>query len=294
MAMRKYNIEYSHRPGGFRNLGFTCYYNALLQALFSCTSFVEGLCLQKDSDDHLRQSLTKIASNSYVPDISIQIWRAMLQKLKSQNINISNFSSGQQCAAEGFTLLMQALNDPKLDILFFHRRCNRLFCPDCEEYFSNTYEKNNIFTIEPLAAKQLTKKMSLDRILLDQTSEVDQDCVCLRCLGKGYKILRSRLTMVPEILFILSKKYQYSAAHGGKKLHIRTEFPKKIEFPSKNGAVLTYAAVAQIEHSGELNGGHYYAICFRKGSWYLADDESVSLSDFCPTENTYIVLYHLV
>jgi ubiquitin C-terminal hydrolase len=95
--------------------------------------------------------------------------------------------------------------------------------------------------------------------------------------------------MVPEILVVMSKKYD--SEH---KLNIYTDFPEVMEFKGNaNNKNMRYEAVAQIEHSGDLNGGHYWAICKRKGGWFEINDMTVTPSQFQPSVNTYIVLYHL-
>ncbi len=41
MSLRKYSIKFSPHALGFRNIGYICYFNAMMQALLSCTAFNE-------------------------------------------------------------------------------------------------------------------------------------------------------------------------------------------------------------------------------------------------------------
>ena len=43
MNLKKYNTEYTVEPFGFKNLGATCYFNAMVQSLLSCSSFNEAI-----------------------------------------------------------------------------------------------------------------------------------------------------------------------------------------------------------------------------------------------------------
>ena len=49
MNMIKYDETYEILPCGFNNLGNTCYFNALIQALLSCTSFNKIIYENKDN-----------------------------------------------------------------------------------------------------------------------------------------------------------------------------------------------------------------------------------------------------
>jgi ubiquitin C-terminal hydrolase len=90
--------------------------------------------------------------------------------------------------------------------------------------------------------------------------------------------------MVPEILPIVFKKYMNKSI---------TPFPATLEFVS-NGiqTKLIYKLVAQSEHSGNMMGGHYWAICQRKSDWQTLNDLSVSSGQAGPTINTYMIFYH--
>ena len=94
--------------------------------------------------------------------------------------------------------------------------------------------------------------------------------------------------MAPEILIVLSKKYNSKS-----KLNTFTEFTQFIEFNGTNGA-LKYEAVSQIEHSGGMNGGHYWCVSKRNDGWYYLNDSSYVKKEFSVTNNTYIVFYHIV
>lgn len=241
---------------------------------------------------HLR---TNLQNQSYY------IWNKMIQVLLKKSKEIASFAYGQQDAKEGFHLLLQSLESfQSIQNLFLHRRVNKLFCPNCQTWFSQLNEMNLSFDVEAnLKLEQLEnfkeldntlgKEQGLNEFLLQQNNYVDINCECSNCKIRSEKYRESSLVMVPEILFVMSKKYDITL----KKLNIFTDFPIKLKFKGVT-TDLIYEPVAQIEHVGNLNGGHYWAICKRKNGWFNLNDNSMSNSEFKPTPNTYIVLYHIM
>jgi ubiquitin C-terminal hydrolase len=185
---------------------------------------------------------------------------------------------------------MESLEKYNIDDLFTYRRKNVFYCPECKTNFSEINETNNVFIVE--ADNEQIQNNKLDDYLFKQKNNIDENCLCSNCNIRGAKTKISKLTMIPEVLFIMAKKYKYENGHGSK-LNIKVDFPEEMIFNGVN-TKLVYRAVAQIEHIGGLNGGHYYAICYRKGVWYCINDNSVAVSEFNPNENTYIVVYHLI
>jgi ubiquitin C-terminal hydrolase len=69
-------------------------------------------------------------------------------------------------------------------------------------------------------------------------------------------------------------------------------FPLTLEFPATSGGTMMYKLVGQIEHSGSLAGGHYWARGLRKNGVFRLNDTSTAPSTFETTSGTYIVAYH--
>lgn len=311
------------KPFGFNNLGATCYFNAVLQSLLSCTSFVQDLLKNKNDPEYNKNPVTlklieliELALNIKNTNVSINqtaptIWLEMIKFLcKKNNINRNNFMNGQQCAREGFHCLMESMeNFESIQNIFTHRYKTMIYCIDCDKCVSNVDSICTLFEVQPdLKTEQIERFKKFDKLiemnenkkeLLNNKSEmnkflsrqygyVDKFFKCPECKQLGEKYRIDHLVMVPEILVVLSKKYI-----ANNKLDIYTDFPKTLEFNGKYG-ILKYEAVSQIEHSGDLNGGHYWAISRRHDGWYSLNDNQFTKSEFNPTKNTYIVFYHLM
>jgi ubiquitin C-terminal hydrolase len=131
----------------------------------------------------------------------------------------------------------------------------------------------------------------LEDFITKQNSYVDADFKCPRCNQKQSMFQTTRLKLIPEILVVLSKKYDIQ---GLRKTDTVTDFPAELKFSGMDKSVsIKYKAVSQIEHMGTMGGGHYNCNAMRKdGKWYTLDDTSVREGAFKPTSNTYLVFYH--
>lgn len=306
--MEKYNTGLELKSFGFNNMGATCYFNAMLQSMLSCTSFINILVKNKENPKYLENPVTKqlieliesTRSESDVSKYAPRIWKEMVVFLcRKEKKSINQVLVGQQCAREGFHCLMNVLEEfSEIQNLFLHRYKTLVHCFACDKFVSDVDSLYSIFEVQPnLKTEQLEKfkqydedrAVNMNEFLMKQTSYVDKDFVCPECKDRDEKYNMHCLVMIPEILVVLSKKYTT-----GRKLDVMTDFPKNLVFKGKGGKNLNYAAVSQIEHGGGLNGGHYWAISRRDDGWYTLNDNNVSKGEFGPTKNTYITFYHLM
>lgn len=148
------------------------------------------------------------------------------------------------------------------------KKCDKIFpCPNCRKY---------------TACVACTKnKMCAD---------CSKDPRCKNCNAKPVRTKELRkytVTMVPEILVFLFNIYK----------HPRTEHftPGELNIPGKNSNSMRYIPVAQIEHTGALDGGHYKARGLRKKGFYIFDDDAPPVPCLYQNkhENVYIAIFHL-
>lgn len=318
MPLVPYNVNVGLKPFGLHNSGAICYFNSMLQSLLSCTAFINEVIKNKEqystnpvvkkiielielSNKLKSPSENHSAVSNNLSIYSVLIWNEMAMFIcKKNKININEFMSGQQCSREAFDYLMECMESFKnIKNIFLHRYKNNIYCLDCNKCVSSVNTINSIILVEPhLQNDQISKFKVFDNLLTanttmnsyieKQTGYIDSFYICPTCKKTGEKYNINYLTMIPEVLVVLSKKYR-----NGEKLNVYTEFPKELEFNGINNTKLKFHAVSQIEHAGSLNGGHYWANSRRSDGWYCLNDNGVSKSDFLPTNNTYMVFYHL-
>jgi ubiquitin C-terminal hydrolase len=211
-----------------------------------------------------------VKNNNIDPNISSDIINS-IQKLRI------NFGFGQESVSEAFIIIINNINEKKLSTLFTHRYKCVIVCKRCN-YTSITIDNSMILNL--FYMKEVNEKNILNHYseLIDYKCE---KCGNTNCCNRIYS-----LSMLPEIIIGIFNIYYKKEKHN---------FPNLLTFPGKFEKEMKYKLIGQIEHSGSLNGGHYWARALRKDNKvYLLNDSGVSLSKFEPTENTYMIIYHKI
>jgi len=274
------------QPQGLCNIGANCYFNALMQCLFSCTSVYETLDEIKDEpfvkQNRLADTLVSVwkshingtaTSNNVLP-----IYRDMLEVARKQQ-SIVRMDSGQQDSHEGLMMIFTALESiPHIQRLFNNRYLCTVVCTQCKQTVVSHKDVSSFVDIpedfdgQTLQSYLLSRKTTLD----------DYQCVCGY---KGPQEMVINLTRAPNVIPILLKKYT-------RKTNI--QLPQTMSFPGLNGTRLNYQLVACCEHSGSMGGGHYWATALRSSGEYNLNDNSYGSGTVATTESTYIAFYHYV
>jgi len=304
-SLLPYNPSLLGNGQGFVNLGATCYFNSLLQCLLSCTSIYEVLKKNQYCEhiktNSLAQELLHLyqaaENNENIHQRCIPIWRIIYQIARKRQDNCL-INMGQQDAHEGLMLFLDIMDTiPEIKRLFEHRHRIKILCTRCQQWVVNRYETNMTFEVQPTLTTEQHKNfksidqyyntaMPLNEFLRKQNGYVDENFKCpnSNCQDRQPKFKITSLVMIPEILPILLKKYQQK---------IMTPFPSTLEFiASSQRQKYIYKLIAQSEHSGNMHGGHYWAISLRRDGWKQLNDMLVTDGQPGPTINSYIVFYH--
>jgi ubiquitin C-terminal hydrolase len=296
MDLIKYNSDYAFSGNGFENLGNSCYFNSLLQCILSCTSLFEALDRIKNTEQFKKNKVAQIllfafnmsSSEKDITRLCRPLYNMIINYSRSRRDNNAMQFFSQEDSHEGFMLLMEIL-EPIHSVrkLFEHRYKTEIYCVNCKKIVLTKKQENNIITIHPDQFNEKDaingKQDNFNTFLLKQIDRIDNDYICPNCKGKGGKTQATTLTMIPEILPIVIKKYT-------EKKDIK--FPNMLFFNCKNKKKMIYKLVAQNEHMGNMHGGHYTAFGLRKSGWYFFNDESYMTSRPIPTINTYMLFYH--
>jgi uncharacterized UBP type Zn finger protein len=322
--MKRYNDALVPEPFGLMNTGVICYFNSFLQTLCSCSSFTSTVLENKE---YLLKTMTGEAMYNYVckyvlkcdlkdlleeegiseDDITfstIEILRALKSDLKERRPQIK-FGNGQESAHEVFVLLLDmmepinsdtnsypllsSINSP-ITKLFLHKCEWTLYCAGCKNSISKKTDYGVIFDMHHIDWHKGEKNTpsAFSKLIKQHISSVE-GYTCPTCSGESICRIYS-LKRIPEIVFCSFNVYY----HENRKIRY---FPPHLEFETNNEGESKYnfQLIAQIEHSGSLNGGHYWAKCLRNGGRiYELNDMGVSPSTFQSTPYTYMVIYHIV
>ena len=307
--LQLFDEEYLIKPNGFINIGALCYSNSILQCLLSCTSLIKTLHLYRNHEVVIKNPLAqdilalydKSVAGGDITYMNVDIWRRIVSQ-SQKRLGGVHMGTGQEDAHEGLCMFLDGLeNIGVIRRLFQHRYRTQIFCDKCNEFTVDKREMNLTFEVQPdLKTEQLPQfkdrdlyyntTMTLNDFIRVQNGYVDEHFKCPKCSSTGSKFRKTTLTMVPEILPIVLKKY---------KVKTLTDFPNKLIMPGTGkNKELIYKLVAQCEHSGSQHGGHYWATCIRKSTsnklkYYVLNDSSVSEDKLGPTLNTYILFYHI-
>ena len=303
MSIKKHKEDDVIYACGLINTGVICYLNSFLQSLLSCTA-ITRFFLDNEyrfMKENNRVALEYIKLLKHVKNTnSINVFESssILQeivKITKQKYPSKTFGSGQEDSGEGLHLFLDSVDDKELYSLFMYRYIVKTWCISCKKNVSEKKDESCVLEIpqqfsglfESNKKNGFRTKDPLNRHILQYMSILDYyncpECKSTKCC-KIYQ-----LACVPEILTVMFNKYN------NKK---NVAFPEKLIFPSTGSSVLTYKIMAKIEHTGGRNGGHYWSNCYRKDGnmkkIFKLNDRSVSMGDFKPTKETYIVFYHNV
>lgn len=265
------------QPTGLHNTGSICYLNSLLQALASCQA-IYGYknTSKKETKLHsvFNEYIYQLNEGNLDSNISKELADALTTTLTNNtSVSSRSFGHGQESVCETFILLIDSLGSKDLIKKFIHRFRYENECINCKNITKGTDHNISINLF-------FTKILNVENLIRYKT--IVDDYKCEKC-GKLGIIRSCRLTMLSEIIVITFNVFHKK---------IRHQWPLELDFTESK---LKYILVGQIEHFGSLNGGHYTARGLRQhNEVYLFNDMSYNLSKFEPTENTYILIYHLV
>lgn len=264
-------------PIGFYNTGSICWLNSLLQALCACDTFVKAVC-EASQTGSATLVILKLMFNDRAnwSSYSAKILAALAMDLKeTQPENYKILCDGnQQSASEGFTLLIDSLKSLTIKKIFFHYVEQKIFNKNLEELSCNKLLLN-FFTV---FNEDRLMQIGLSEYILSEHEE----------LNDGEKIKTIKLRYAPAVIVILLNRY--------KRKNPNIKLPDSFCLPYKDGKhSMQYTRIADIQHSGSLNGGHYTAkvkVKDEKNKLFMCNDSSVyEISDMTTNSNTYLTFY---
>lgn len=253
-------------PSGLINTGNTCYLNSILQALLSCQSFNEVMIILEHQN-----KITKLYNRILMGDCNnpVELLSAIIEKRKYKDTNLH--MGHHEDANESFLMLLEEIGDDILKVFNIKHQI-KLSC--------SCGFKNSRKDVPEIFLDYYSNEISLVKYLVYQKTH-PKDYKCPSCKGIATTRLKKKIYSISNVIIITFKKYTV-------KDHI--DFPLFINLASN----LRYKLVAQIEHFGDAQGGHYITRALRQNTVYIFNDNSVTPSSFVPTPDTYMIFYHKI
>jgi len=295
----------SGRPKGFRNVGNTCYANAVLQCLLS-TALTEALldpksfspqrdviCPQKPDRDTknkckwLTRELKTISSTYHKKEFTLFANTVDPSAITKHPDRLSPcLRPYQQEDAHEFlrallsTLVMNGQNR-RLSSLFDGLLESSVTCHTCKRP-SLTRDRYMDISLDILPSSITTLTDALAQFTAPEVLTKENAVACQHCKSKGVATKEMRLATAPSILVCHLKRF---TVRNGKlsRIHKHVHFPQRLYLNSYMSSVNqsrppAYELVALLVHHGRTcEYGHYVAYILRPdGLWYRCDDDSVT------------------
>nr|XP_005989707.2 PREDICTED: inactive ubiquitin carboxyl-terminal hydrolase 50 isoform X1 [Latimeria chalumnae] len=309
--------RYRHVPRltGLYNSGNSCYMNAVLQCLCSTTPLVEYFLSGKYQEDLGRsKGEVSCAFGQLVTDMWLGeykcIYPAQIRAVIG-NLHHPFANRAQQDAQELLVYLLNGLHDElkrstrrrfpmettfrsgqrKLSLpctelsiithLFEGQLDQVTVCLKCH----NTVRTNEAFTVLSLpipSGRKCSLQDCLECFFQQDTLTWNDQMLCSLCEKKQDTSVKANIAKLPDFVLLHLKRFDYC---GQQKRKLRTEvsFPlENLDFspyaPGPFGSQGKYNLYAVVNHSGDMDSGHYTAYCKHPvtHNWFEFDDETVN------------------
>lgn len=256
---------------GLANIGNSCYFNSLVQSLLSCPAVNQRMDELKDTNP-IAAEYNKIFQGSIN-----HVGQLLCSVITTRQNKKDNLHMGwQEDAHEGLMLLMEAIND-KVETLFHVKFKTHLVC----ECGSSRILDQEQTEVSEIFADFYDNDIPLDQYLT-RSVQIPTDYKCDKCSERGTTQIIKILDHTSNILVLTFKKYPHKN---------QINFPNDLTLMIQN-KINYYRLVAQIEHYGSMQGGHYIARGLRQDNVYSFNDSHISPDTFTSTPNTYMIFYH--
>ena len=255
-------------PVGFHNTGTICWLNSILQAMVSSSDLCSTIknIDQTNASDLLLQLIDLIKKI----DEHVDIQKKSIDIL--QTISHTNLIHGQQASDEGFIILLDLINNKEICNLFTHIYEIKLICKQTNKILSKERSINNIFY---MFDERILEETNLTTCILGYTHNLEdytpQEHMSYH--KKHYKYKRVyKLRRIPEIVIICLNRYRTTGKGNIIARNNKIKLPQTFNIPDIDNKAMVYDKIAEIDHLGSLNSGHYICRAKRNNKIYLFND----------------------
>jgi ubiquitin C-terminal hydrolase len=299
-----YNNTAPKPQRGLTNVGNSCYFNALMQALCASPAFRKVVSViagdGKNQQFNLANSLNKgfneLLESTENAVNSEPIFFAVRQALANSQYLKNIEYRQQQDAPEILGGILNLLSDEA------EKKSEReMFCENLVIYTKQTIECKSCKKKGDVQSEANVLQVALPANNLEQcikeefkneAEAMEWKCGTANCT-RNEAVLTSEITGLPKILIIHLKRFSPWKNGYSEKNCKEIAYGENLTLSEKDGKI-NYQLKAVINHGGGLGGGHYTAtVLGPNGKWYLQNDSSSTLVDFKISPDAYLFLYEM-
>uniref|UniRef100_A0A3Q0S5W8 ubiquitinyl hydrolase 1 n=1 Tax=Amphilophus citrinellus TaxID=61819 RepID=A0A3Q0S5W8_AMPCI len=307
---------------GLRNIGNTCFLNAVVQCL-SHTCGLRDYCLLKSykhekfsKEEAKLMEFSKVLSGLW--DINDEGTVVNPRQFYSVFTEAVPYFSGysQQDAQEFLRFLLDKLHteinrrpiseeaavmwkkhlerDDSIIVLFSGQLRSSLHCSVCSHY-SNTFDVFCDLSLPIPKTGEVTLRECLDLFSQEEKLDKENSPMCERCNRRTECTKRLSIQRFPQVIVIDLNRFTMSRWSISKST-IYVSFPlTSLDLgpygPVDCGSVL-YDLYAICNHAGTVNMGHYTACCLDENGWCFYNDSVTPLTENqLQTNQAYVLFY---
>ena len=281
MLPKQNTLKLPQRNVGFINLGNTCYANSMLQALSILPELWNQFPSEIGSTPPLLNQFLIIMTWLKRHKTSIDpsgFPRALSGKMSLIHNHPFNFNT-QQDVPEILQVLLDEITGTSVLANNFLKSTIRtsISCTSC---LCDSENEESISILQVPTENTISR--SIQTLLKSEVLQGDNSWFCPGCQTKRESLKDSRIVTCADILVIQLKHFQLSNGHVSKDTRIVSCYPDVLKIPVHADDNITlnqqYSLVATINHSGNLQSGHYWANIKPHSSheWLSCNDNRVA------------------
>ena len=267
---------------GLLNLGFTCYFNSLIQQLYMNKFIRENIISDEDKKNNSNNAFKQLKLLFTQMKFSFSDYITPKKLFNSiENWDKRKLNSKEQMdVSEFFNLLYEKCSCPELQDCFEGKFYSTFTCEECNHDSSS----NESFTTINLQVKNHKNlKESLNSFFEGEIFDGENMYFCEKCKKKVRAEKKISIKDLPKyFVFVLNRfEFDYDKMVRNK-INNYCELPQKIDMTSYYDGVevdsdLTFDLSGMIVHEGNSDFGHYYSIIKddELNKWIKFNDEQI-------------------
>ncbi len=287
-------------PLGLRNLGMSCYLNAVLQCIFKCETITSFLKWSKNSNsDRIIQSVSELMKGN----MDIADFHGLLI-----TTDVFFDQLGEQLDAhEALLCFLDILHiRTKVDLseeLGLSQPLSQSSQTLTSAVTSTFHGSYNVSSECSLCKKRSTLVETFQEIPIDYNSDVCLGVknslvekihkVCKCCSHDAPHCIKKSIWQQPKITIVRINRFRQMSRGRISKNHNKVCVSQLLSFDNFKGKL-----IGLISHIGSSStSGHYVSYIRGDSTWYRCSDEKVielTFSDFCDSGESYILFYQKV